>query len=315
MIISSCPLRISLFGGSTDNPIFLKKYGIGSIISFASSLRTYTTIFQDKLGYNQNQQKFIINYTNREEVIKYDEIKNELVKTFLEYFNISPVTINMHSDVYSQGSGLASSSSYLINLINCYSILNNISLSQSEICKLALDIERKFNPYCGLQDPYGCGIGGFKKMDFDSKENVSITYLPTEFFKIYNMFLIFTGINRNSKNILKHVSTNTDKILPILNIVEKAYEALQEKKYNLIFDLINESWNQKKMISSEILNNENIILIDNYLTEDKNILAHRLCGAGGGGFFLAFSLKKELDIPFKYVKLNISSEGVNGKNL
>ena len=27
MYVASCPLRISLFGGSTDNPYFIEKYG------------------------------------------------------------------------------------------------------------------------------------------------------------------------------------------------------------------------------------------------------------------------------------------------
>ena len=38
MIIASCPLRVSLFGGSTDNPHFVDKYGYGSVISFACDL-------------------------------------------------------------------------------------------------------------------------------------------------------------------------------------------------------------------------------------------------------------------------------------
>jgi D-glycero-alpha-D-manno-heptose-7-phosphate kinase len=313
MIISSCPLRISLFGGSTDNPAFLKKHGRGSVISFTSSIKTYTTIFQDRLGYNQNQQKFIINYTNREEVSNYDYVKNELVKAFLKHFNLNPITISMHSDVYSQGSGLASSSSYLNNLINCYSIFKDIPITSSEICKLSLEIERKFNPFCGLQDPYGCGIGGFKRMDFDSKENVSIAYLPTEFFKLHNMFLIFTGITRNSKNILQDISINVDKISPLLDIVEKAYNAIQDKNYDTFLNLISESWTHKKTISSEILNNENVKFIDDYLSNNSRVLAHRLCGAGAGGFFLAFSHDTELDIPFKYIKINLNTNGMEGR--
>ena len=52
MFISSCPLRVSLFGGSTDNPVFVEKFGYGSVISFACSLKTYITLHEDKLGYN-----------------------------------------------------------------------------------------------------------------------------------------------------------------------------------------------------------------------------------------------------------------------
>ena len=43
MYVTHCPLRVSLFGGSTDNPYFVKKYGYGSVISFTCDLKTYVT--------------------------------------------------------------------------------------------------------------------------------------------------------------------------------------------------------------------------------------------------------------------------------
>ena len=77
MFVASCPLRVSLFGGSTDNPSFIQKYGYGSVISFASTLKTYISLHQDKLGYNVDGGKFIINYSKREEINNINEIVNE----------------------------------------------------------------------------------------------------------------------------------------------------------------------------------------------------------------------------------------------
>ena len=76
-----------------------------------------------------------------------------------------PVQVTLTSDAYSQGSGLASSSSYIISLIKLC-IFKDQQMTDSEICKLAYELELKFNPYCGYQDPYGCGMGGFKRMEF-----------------------------------------------------------------------------------------------------------------------------------------------------
>jgi len=104
MLIASCPLRISLFGGSTDNPYFVEKYGYGSVISFTCDLKTYVTISQDKIGFNKEQHKYIINYSKREEVSKVKDIQNEVVRTVLEYFNMPPVQVTLTSDAYSQGS-------------------------------------------------------------------------------------------------------------------------------------------------------------------------------------------------------------------
>ena len=165
MYVSSCPLRVSLFGGSTDNPYFVEKYGYGAVISFTCDLKTYITLHEDKVGYNMQGNKYIINYSKREETEFIEEIQNEVVRGVLSHFDCLPLTISMTSDAYSQGSGLASSSSYIINLIKGISMFKGINMTDIEICSLAYQLEREFNPYCGYQDPYGCGIGGFKRME------------------------------------------------------------------------------------------------------------------------------------------------------
>ena len=129
--------------------------------------------------------------------------KLNAIRVVLKYFDLPPVCVSLMSDIYSQGSGLASSSSYIINLIKCISMYRNLNLTNIEICKIAYDLEREFNPYCGYQDPYGCGIGGFKKIDFERGGIVKYNFLPTELFKEYDLHLVFTGITRNSKNILR----------------------------------------------------------------------------------------------------------------
>lgn len=315
MIISTCPLRVSLFGGSTDNPYFVKKYGYGSVISFTCNLKTYTTLHKDKVGYNHNKNKYIVNYSKREEVDSPSNIQNDLVRVVLDYFNSPPITIGMTSDVYSQGSGLASSSSYLINLINCISLHNNLNMTDVEICSLAYKLETKFNPYCGYQDPYGCGIGGFKRIEFRNDEKISYEFLSSNFFTKYDSHLVFTGITRNSKNVLKDVSDNIDKAYPLLSTVDEAYDAFKNEQYDDIFYLIKKSWNQKKETSSTITENPVIKTIDNYLENDKNVLSHKLCGAGNGGFFLTFSEKGTLNIPYESVKIDVSTDGVVGSYL
>ena len=39
---------------------------------------------------------------------------------------------------------------------------------------------------------------------------------------------------------------------------------------------------KKKEVSPLVMNNPRVVEIDENLTRDKNILSHRLCGAGGG---------------------------------
>jgi len=312
MIIASCPLRVSLFGGSTDNPYFVEKFGCGSVISFTCDLKTYVTISQDKFGFNKDQHKYIINYSVREEVSTIQEIKNDVVRVVLEYFDMPPVQVTLTSDAYSQGSGLASSSSYIISLIKACIIFLDVHMTDIEICKLAYELELKFNPYCGYQDPYGCGIGGFKKIEFIKGGIVKYDFLSTKLFQLYDMHLVFTGVTRNSKSVLKDVTDNIDKVKPLLGTLDRSYNAIIQNDYGKFLNYLNKSWIQKKKTSSTITENISIREIDTYLNENDTVIAHKLCGAGNGGFFLVFSEKDNLNISYQSVRIDVTPTGVSG---
>jgi len=315
MIITSCPLRTSLFGGSTDNPYFVEKYGRGSVISFTSNLKTYVTISQDKIGYNKQQHKYLINYSKREEVSSIDEIQNEVVRTVLKHYNMPPIQVTLTSDAYSQGSGLASSSSYTISLIKACCLFLSISITDNDACKLAYRLERIYNPYCGYQDPYGCGIGGFKRINFMGDTSVTYEFLSTDIFDHYDTHLVFTGVTRNSKRILKNVTDNLDKIEPLLETCDYAYQMLINNNYDKFLYLLSKSWSQKKKTSSTIVESDTIREIDFGLEDNDTVCAHKLCGAGNGGFFLVFSKKNTLNIPFNCVKIGVEPNGVYGSEV
>jgi len=315
MYVASCPLRVSLFGGSTDNPYFVEKYGRGSVISFTSNLKTYVTISQDRLGYNKDQGKYIINYSRREEVSSIGEIQNEVVRTVLDHFNMPPVQVTLTSDAYSQGSGLASSSSYTISLIKACCLFFNLSITDNDVCKLAYKLERIYNPYCGYQDPYGCGVGGFKRIDFLGGSSVRYQFLPCTIFDDFDIHLVFSGITRNSRRILKNVTDNLDKVKPLLETCDKAYDILMDENHDKFLYLLGKSWSQKKKTSSIIAENETIREIDTVLENNETVCAHKLCGAGNGGFFLTFSEKDTLKIPYDCVKIGVETDGVYGKSI
>ena len=314
MYIASCPLRVSLFGGSTDNPYFVQKYGRGSVISFTSNLKTYVAISQDTIGYN-NQGKYIINYSRREEVSSINEIENEVVRTVLEYYNIPPVQVTLTSDAYSQGSGLASSSSYTISLIKACCLFLDKSITDNDACKLAYHLERTYNPYCGYQDPYGCGVGGFKRINFMGDNSVTYEFLPTDIFECYDTHLVFSGVTRNSKGILKKVSKNLDKVKPLLKTCDKAYDTLMKENLDKFLFLLGKSWHQKKETSPSIAECDTIIEIDHVLEKNDTVCAHKLCGAGNGGFFLVFSEKDTLNIPYDCVRITVEPNGVYGSKV
>ena len=293
MIVSKCPLRVSLVGGSTDLQSFIDKYGYGKVISFPISLYTYITLSK------RFDNKYKIDYSMQEEKTNPLNIKNDIARELIKYFNLPPVTISFNADIPTSGSGLASSSSYMVAAVAAACEFLNLKWSQAKICKIAHNIELKFNPLTGYQDTYGCGLPSPKLMIFNG--DVEIKYL--EIPKI-NMFLHNTNINRSSTKILKTV--NIEKSYPLLSLVDKTYYYLN-KDSNKFWDILKNSWEAKKKISSSIMNDK-LKNIENKIKKDWKTKYYKLCGAGGCGYFLIMTESSESDLPC--ININIDNKGV-----
>ena len=138
--------------------------------------------------------------------------------------------------------------------------------------------------------------------------------------KDHKMMLINTGITRKSTNVLKTI--DLDKSYKLLSTVDDLERSIIEKNTKDFFKIFNEGWKIKKTTSLEIMNNEELLGLEKYLIKSEKIKGLKLCGAGGGGYFLIFVEKKDEDsfVDFfrkKYstnpiVDLNIESHGVVG---
>jgi len=61
MIISKTPIRLTLFGGGTDYPVFFEKYG-GETLSFAINKYSYVIVKRNNL---HNDYKYFLSYKNK----------------------------------------------------------------------------------------------------------------------------------------------------------------------------------------------------------------------------------------------------------
>ena len=308
MYIGKCPLRISLVGGSTDLESFMEKYGKGSVISFPSNLFCYISVHKNNRG------KYIVNYSKHEEVEKITDIKNDIARVVLEHFQVEEtITMSFNTDIPEGGSGLASSSSYLIAAIKAVSLFINVNLSDFEICKLALLLERKFNPLTGFQDSFGCGIGGFKKIECFYKKDPVITFLKSNsFFSHYNLFLYDLKQVRKSTEILTSIKSNN--CLELLQLVDEVEGQINNNLFSDFEKTFKKAWEIKKS-SSSLITTKEIEDIEKKISSNSNCLT--LCVAGGGGFFLVFidknSSKEQLDFFKKHaIEINICNHGVQG---
>lgn len=308
MITIRCPVRISLVGGGSDLDVYLNTHEQGSVISFTPDLYTYVSIYKDILGRNNLDKKYIVHYSIREEVNRIDQIQNELVKLALSQNNSKPCSLHLTSDIFSNGSGLAVSSSYSCALTYALNEFNQTTVSEIECGKLAHDMEKKINPLLGMQDVFGCCVGGFKKIEFTKDEAYpKYKFLPADLFNHFDMYLYYTGITRSSTEVLKTVVCPEKDILNPL--VLEAEKLILSQDYYELMKLINLGWKEKKKMSKGAMVNQELINLDKWISSLHNCVASKLCGAGNGGFFLVF-FEKGTEVPNGFKKISISKTGV-----
>ena len=284
MIVSRCPVRISLAGGSTDLDSFIQKQGRGAVISFSANLYTYISVFRDTFGQNFLDKQYNIVYTKKESATNIDNIQNELVRVVLNKFSCKPLSCWFTADVSSAGSGLASSSSYILAFLHAINRLENLGLSKQEIIYTAWELEKEFNPLTGFQDPFGCATGGLNFHEKNKGESVITESMDASLFNEISMFLLPTFINRSSTEILEKVKDNIDPRM--LYMVDDMFSAITNRDIGSFIDLIEEGWQLKKSATPMILGNKKLQELDGFINSNTDILAHRLIGAGNGGYFL-----------------------------
>ncbi len=315
MIISKTPFRISFFGGGTDYPAWFEKYG-GAVLSTTIDKYCYISIRYLPPFF---EHKHRIVYSIVENVKSSNEIKHPVVKSILEYFKIDKGVEIHHDGDLPARSGLGSSSAFTVGMLNALYALKGRIISKNQLSKEAIHIEREvLKESVGSQDQIAVACGGFNKIIFHNDHNFRVEAVTIEKERIEqlqsHLMLVFTGFSRFASEIAAEQIRNTpDKekeLNGIRHMVDKAIEILNSDGDIVKFgQLLHESWEIKKRLSSKVSNSE----INNLY---KSALKHgaiggKLLGAGGGGFMLLFvrpenreevalGLKDFLEVKFKF---------------
>lgn len=292
MIISKTPLRISFIGGGTDHLLDSKTYG--SVI--ATSIDKFIYLILN----NQYKKKISISYRIKEDVENLDEIKHPIFRETLKYFNLKKgIGITSIADVSSQGTGLGSSGSFSVGLINLLAKLENKKISKLQAAELAFKIERyKCKVIGGKQDQIQAAYGGFNQIYFYENGKTKVKKLninPTRLKKFKKNIIIFnTGIVRKSSKIQKKVIENIKlkNEFKILNIfLEDFKKELVSGNLDICGKILNETWKIKKKYSGGVTNS----YIDKYydIALKNGAIGGKILGAGGGGFLLFYCPDKD----------------------
>ena len=316
MIITKTPYRISFFGGGTDLNQWFKENG-GAVIS--TSIDKYCYISCRYLPkFFDHKYRFV--YSQIEDVSEINDIKHPAIKGMLNHLNWSKGIELHHDGDLPAKSGLGSSSSFTVGMLNALSALQGKYISKNELAKKAIFLEQKIlNENVGCQDQIAAAYGGFNKIEFYGEDSfkVSPIIVPEERLNELqdNLLLFFTGISRFASEIEKSkiVNFNSKRIelTKMYDMVDLSINILLDDNKNIddFGYLLNDGWHYKKTLSSLVSNSE----VDDIYNSAINAgaLGGKLLGAGGGGFILFYApkikhksiidkLKHLIHVPFKF---------------
>ncbi len=295
MIITQTPLRISFFGGGTDFPQYFESEG-GCVLSSAID-RYIFVIIKERFD-----EKIRVGYTRTELVDCVDEIQHELVRECLRQTGIQRgVEIATMGDIPSSGSGMGSSSTVTVGLLNAmYHYLNEPRDPEklaSEACRIELDILRK---PIGMQDQYIAAYGGQRLLSFQSNRRVTVESVDPEhgWSRLdRRLMLFYTNISRKAETVLSEQVNNIGLRLEVLRRMKELARLGRECLMGGALDefglLLHESWKLKKEMASNISNGTIDEIYRSALS--AGALGGKITGAGGGGFLLLYCRPERQD--------------------
>ncbi len=294
MIITRTPFRVSLCGGGSDLPSFYEKNG-GCVLSSTINKYMYITVhtsFQEEMT--------VLKYSKTETVKKIKDIEHPIFKQCLTDCKIKGVEITSIADI-PQGTGLGSSSSFTVGLLNALSCYKRKFVTKEELASRACQVEiEELGNTIGKQDQYAAAYGGLNYYQFNPDGTVYVepVLMPKEaFHKLEeNLIMLYVGGVHSASSILKEQSKNVssgDKeknLQKICSLTKKLKHELENGNVDALGEILHESWLLKKTMASGI---SNPMIDECYEIARKNgALGGKLLGAGGGGFLL-FYVPKE----------------------
>lgn len=293
MILARAPLRITLGGGGTDLPSYYTRHG-GFVLSAA--IDKYVYIYVNRPAADDLLR---IKYSRYEQVSSVDEIQHDLVRPTLKALKINgSLEIVSMADV-PDGTGLGSSSSYLVALLTALFELKRERVSATALAELAVHIEMELAGHpVGKQDHYLACLGGITCLEIDTGGEVQVSPIKmsiTDGEELRrNTLLFFTGLQRSSRQILqaqKDDTTSDDAVVvdSLHRTKELGYrikEVLERGDLDEFGHLLDEHWHNKKRRSAAI----SAGAIDRWysLAREHGALGGKLIGAGGGGFLMLY---------------------------
>ena len=294
MIMSRTPFRISLFGGGTDYPTWYREHG-GTVVGTTINKYCYIS-FRELPPFFEHRHRIV--YSRIELPQSVEEIQHPAVRSVLSEYHVSDgVEIQHYGDLPAR-SGMGSSSSFTVGLINALRAHHGLISSADLLAREAIRIEQEvIKEAVGSQDQVWAAYGGTNAITFhtDGRFDVNRLILSAERRTELqsHLMLFFTRFSRTAETIAVHKIENLPARQSQLNcmrqMAEHAAMVLQSQSCPIaeIGAMLDESWRLKKELADCVTTSA----VDEIYAAAKSAgaLGGKLLGAGGGGFMLIFA--------------------------
>jgi D-glycero-alpha-D-manno-heptose-7-phosphate kinase len=295
MIVSCAPLRVSFAGGGSDIAAFYRQRR-GAVLSCAIAKYSFIVVHP-----YFSATKYHLKYARTELVDRLDEIQHPILREALRMQEIDPgIEIVSIADI-PRGTGLGSSSSFSVALVNALYVHRGIFVPKERLAQEAcvLEIDRLGEPI-GKQDQYAAAFGGMNLIEFERDGGVTVQPLllpPATLSELEgNLMLFFTGSQRDAGSLLSHQVAAIEADAAVVSRMQQMVELAYEMRDLLLagdvdaFGLaLHRGWELKRGISERI----STAAIDDFYARAlaAGALGGKLTGAGGGGFLLLYCPK------------------------
>ena len=297
MLISRAPVRISFGGGGTDLPSFYERYG-GLVISTTINHYVYAIL---TTGSREAVQIVSADYhtfwrQSLGSLIWDGDLA--LPRAIVHEFDLHRGLDLFLASQIPPGTGLGSSGSVAVCLINGLAAWQGVPLTPYEVAEKACYIEIiKMGMPVGKQDQYASAFGGLNCITFSAR---GVTVVPLQVSEATRqtlerrLMLFFTGSSRQSASILRYQKQKgeagdqqvIDRLLTIKDLGLAIRHALEAGDLDSFGELMHQSWVQKRSLAPNVSNNTINEVYE--LARAKGATGGKITGAGGGGFLLIY---------------------------
>jgi len=291
MIMSRTPFRISFFGGGTDYPGWYREHG-GAVIGTTINKYCYIS-FRNLPPFFEHRHRVV--YSQIELLQTIDEIQHPAVRNVLRDQGVSEgVEIQHYGDLPAR-SGLGSSSSFTVGLLNALRAHKGHMSSAEWLAKEAIRIEQEvIHEAVGSQDQVWAAYGGTNFITFQTDGTFNVTPVvmnPQRRQELEShMMLFFTRFSRIAETVaarkIENLRARQKQLHSMRQMAEEAREILQSPERSIceMGPLLREAWRIKKELAHGVTTTAVDEIHDCAMR--AGALGAKLLGAGGGGFML-----------------------------